>query len=104
MLRGNHGSKNLAKYIFFCRQKAFGDEHPATRAAVGRLLALRGEVPQRETHWHPPLAALGCALASTPEAVAWYRQSKSDPGCSNRRWRRYELTLRREQSELTVAA
>lgn len=103
-LRSTFGSRGLARVLLEQRRRSHGDEHPATRAAAGRLMALRGEVPQRELHWHPGLRALGCADASTPEAVAWYRQSGADPGCANRRWRRYELTLRRDPGGLTVAA
>lgn len=51
-----------------------GDEHPATRAALGRLLFYLKHVPQRDS--------------ATPEAIAWRRESGAAPGYLNRRHRR----------------
>lgn len=64
---------------------ARGEDHPAARAALGRLLYYRGWVPQR-------------GLA-TPEAVAWHRESGSDPGHMNRAMRRFTLAKRAESPQ-----
>jgi hypothetical protein len=68
------GSRGLAMYRYKVLRAELGDDHPATRAAYGRLLFHRGCVPQRD--------------ALTPEAIAWRRESGAAPGFSNRHERK----------------
>lgn len=55
-------------------RRTLGDDHPATRAALGRWLEARGAEPQRGS--------------VTPEAIAWHRASAANPGFFNRHHRR----------------
>jgi len=50
------------------------EEHPAIRAAIGRVLFHQRAVPQLD--------------ARTPEAIAWMRESGARPGYLNRTERR----------------
>lgn len=72
--RSTYGSRGLANMRHMMLRRDLGDEHPAVRAALGRLLALSGMVPQRDS--------------VTPEAVAWHRESGAIPGWRNRAARR----------------
>jgi hypothetical protein len=56
-------------------KKSLGEDHPATRAAFGRMLVYGGDghqasVPQQASH--------------TIEATAWHRESGAQPGYWNR--------------------
>lgn len=42
-----YGSKGIATFRYQRFVKLYGEEHPATRAAYGRLLALQRAVPQQ---------------------------------------------------------
>lgn len=53
------------------------EDHPAIRAAAGRVLAYEA-VPQRGS--------------TTPEAVAWHRETGADPGYMNRTARKKQQT------------
>ena len=74
MIRFTFKSRGLAAYRYHRLCFALGREHPATRAALGRLRYHRGDVPQRGD--------------SSIEAVAWHRESGAIPGYWNRRERR----------------
>lgn len=52
-----------------------GEDHPAARAAYGRMLAHFNWAPQRGLN--------------TPEAISWHRETGADPGYMNRTHRRH---------------
>lgn len=70
MIRSTHGSRYLAAHRWNRLCNELGHEHPAARAASGRLRYHRGSVPQRDS--------------VTPEAIAWFRESGCAPGYWNR--------------------
>lgn len=72
--RSTFGSPGIAAYRYRRLAAQLGEDHPATRAARGRLLYYQGAVPQ-------------IGLRSV-EAVAWLRESGAIRGCWNRSERR----------------
>jgi hypothetical protein len=74
MIHFTYGSRGLAAYRWRARAATLGLDHPATRAALGRLNYYRGMTPQKR--------------AVEPEAIAWYRESGAQPGYWNRSRRR----------------
>jgi hypothetical protein len=54
------GSLGTATAHYYRCRLRYGENHPATRAAWGRVLAHKGWVPQRG--------------AVSPEVIAWHRQ------------------------------
>lgn len=72
--RSTFGSRGIAGYRHARLAQALGPDHPATRAAWGRLAYYLGHVPQRHL--------------ATPEAVAWLRESRAITGYMNRGERR----------------
>ena len=77
MIRLTFGSPGLAAYRHRRLLAELGPDHPATRAALGRLRYHRGDVPQRG--------------ASSVEAIAWYRESGAIDGYWNRAQRAASL-------------
>jgi hypothetical protein len=75
MLRSTYGSRGIANFRYFSALKLFGEEHPATKAALGRLRARKNVVPQK-------------GLLSI-EAIAWHRESGANPGFRNRTARKH---------------
>jgi hypothetical protein len=67
-------SKGLACARYMALRDRHGDDHPATRAALGRLNYYLKMVPQQDS--------------VTPEAIAWRRESGAAPGYRNRTHRR----------------
>ena len=66
-------------------QRELGDDHPATRAARGRLAYHQGMVPQ---------------LGSTSlEAIGWYRESGQIEGYLNRTERRRSVIMMQYRGE-----
>jgi hypothetical protein len=73
--RSTYGSLGIATMRWKQAQAELGDDHPKTRAALGRMRARLGHVPQRSS--------------ITPEAIAWHRETRANPGYLNRRHRRH---------------
>lgn len=70
MPRHTYGSAGIARYRVAQLERELGRDHPATRAAYGRFLGRTlAAVPQRGS--------------TTPEAIAWARESGAAPGYSN---------------------
>lgn len=76
MIRSTFKSRGIAAYRYHRLCAELGADHPAARGALGRLLYHQGGVPQRGS--------------TTPEAVAWHRESGAAPGYYNRGERRAE--------------
>ena len=74
--RSTHGSRGIARYRLATAARELGPDHPATRAALGRLLFHQGAVPQYGSR--------------TIESIAWHRESGACPGWLNRRERAHE--------------
>jgi hypothetical protein len=70
VIRFTFGSRGIAAYRYHIAIEDFGADHPATRAALGRLLFYQQSIPQLDS--------------VTPEAIAWRRESGAAPGFCNR--------------------
>ncbi len=68
-----YGSRGIAAHRYRTAERELGADHPATRAALGRLNFYRGMVPQRGS--------------TSIESIAWHRESGAAPGWLNRRER-----------------
>lgn len=73
-LHFTYRSRGIAAYRWRQLAIELGADHPAARAALGRLNYYRGMTPQKS--------------AVSPEAVAWHRESAAQPGYWNRAARR----------------
>lgn len=72
--RRTFGSRGIASYRYHVLARELGAEHPAARAALGRLWFYNGRVPQSHL--------------VTIEAIAWHRESGTIAGYRNRAERR----------------
>lgn len=73
--RSTFHSYGLCTAFWKRAREARGDDHPETRAWLGRLFYHRGNVPQRD--------------ATSPEAIAWHRESETIPGFLNKAHRKH---------------
>jgi hypothetical protein len=89
MIRSTHKSRGLAAYRWRHLVAKLGADHPAARAALGRLRFYQGYVPQ-----------LGDI---SPEAIAWHRESGAIVGWWNRA-ERAAVQKRRSESDCVPQA